>query len=740
MRRGTIGVGLGGGTVGEVQASLFGGGGPGDSRHGPNGRGGSDALAERSKVVLTAWLERYVPLLVHRCCSSANADDGSFDWTPLNSLCNGAQLLALVLERHSSSLLPQHDHQPQQQHPPQQRTLQHQGSGMEDNGASDGEQGEERVKGTLTMLTLAVAMYVSAFWDYEEEYYFIEQMNHDQHSQSQHLHDPQQQQQQQQHRTHWANAVLSNLGSALSITALRLRYRPTSNQYTTPLPSPSCPPLIDMLVHAVDAVRDAAQVYFSSRVQQLAQRQPYQPQWERLHPHRQQQQTVQTLIRNAHQHALQRSIAACLSSLPETVLLPPGQSSEEGQQQHRIPSVDRACLRAASMELRSVASVGSAGIAGGSSMGCDSTISGCEGRMKVGTGMDRAWKVLMDSERNGMSHIHHDTTATAITNDGLIQMHHEDASASRLLEFCEAWARFVSVPIHVIDETVGKLAVQYLHVSSDNTHRHPSVQRQKAQEAAFQYLVAIFEGASPSLTPQDVLAAALGVAAGRGGGGGGCNGNKKNKNTKKKQGNKSKRRHEARLGRAISAQDEEQGPSEENGMENGDSSGGGGVGSGTIHAAEEELLERRNVACAAAAAAFGVVITDTDNANNTTVKMGDDWGLRLAASSSTTSSHGICSTVAAAASSVLPHLLWLEREEDGGSSGSKWRLELFSVIMVAIRRLCESPDRDVRALAYEPLMILHTSLNSVTVVCLSVEQIAVDAICEVRHEFVCLAP
>jgi len=500
-------------------------------------------LIEKTKSILTAWLERYVPMLVNRCGGG--------------SACSGAGLLAVVLERHSSSLL-------------------------DSPYLGDESRGEEQIKGTLMMFSLAVAIYVAAFRDFEDEH------------QHQNQHD-------EAARSPWANAVLGELGSALSVTVLRLRYRPTTDKHATPSPDPSCPPLIDALVHAINIVKDSAAVYLTH---QAGNEMP-------------------SLLQDAHHYAVNRSIAACLTSLPETVLLPPGQDYV-----HRIPSVDRGCLRAASMELR-----------------CNET------------GMEKAMTVLMQLSGNV----------------------YDDSSASRLIQCCEAWARYVAVPIHVVDESVGKFAMQFIHISKGAPS---SLQQQKAQSLAFQYLVSIFEAALPTLSVSDILTAALGVGA------------TGVQNGKKKQGNKSKKRNEKRLDRAKAVEDES-----------------------SQHQAEEELLARKNAACAAAAAAFGISTSHT----------GDDWGLRLASSCLTTTSHAVCSTVAAAATSVLPHLLWLERN-DGPSQ--QWRSELFSVIIAVIQRMCKSQNRDTRALAYEALMVLHNALNSVTAVSLRVEQIAIDSICE----------
>ena len=573
-------------------------------------------INEKATLVLNAWLERYVPMIVNRCKA------GSSIISKEGILLCGAELLELVLQRHSSSLL--------------QTTT----ANDNNNELKDGDKREEDIKGTLIMLTLAVALYVSAFADYEEE----------------HLMYNQQQLQQQGHhghitRTPWANAVCAELGSAMSVTALRIRYKPLKDKYATPNPEPSCLPLIDMLVGAVNLVKESAEVYFEQKIQQR----------------RQQQQNVdhavlQSAIQHAHQHSIKRCIAAVIKALPETVLLPPGQ--EDGG--HRVPSVDRASLRAASMELRT-----------------------------NGSGMDRAWSVLVESEQQQGS-----SSSTGEEN----QIQQQDTCASQLLECCEAWARYVVVPIPVIDVTVGSLVVRYLNASNTTT----SVQSQKAQAAAFQYLVSIFESASPSLTSNDILTAALGVGA-SGHRGKGSN-NNKNTNTKKKQGNKSKKRQDKRLGRAIAVSEN-----------NNDG--------GSEDAAEKELLSRRNAACYAAASVFGLSLTDGSILDSESI-------LRHAATCPATSSHGICSTAASAATSVLPHLLYLERC-DHGHLNQNWGLELFSTITTVICRMCASSNRELRALAYEPLMTLHTSLNSVEAVTHRMEQVAVDAISEVRLLFFC---
>lgn len=538
---------------------------------------------EESKIILNAWLERYVPMLVHRC---GGVDDSS----NTTSLCRGGQLLAVVLERHSASL---------------------------SIGIDEGERGEERIKGNLIMLTLAVALYSTAFAECEEEHSYIQQ---------------QQNHQQQQPRTPWANAVLSELGSALSVTALRIRYRPTQNKHDSPSSEPGVPPLINLLIHSIHTVADAATAYFSHRHHDLS---------------------MQQLVEACHFHAVKRSISACLTSLPETVLLPP--SSDRGDDSHRIPSIDRACLRAASMELRS-----------DDSTNIDGT---------GDTGMERMMRELIRSEIGDVD-----------ASNPVERL--DDASALRILECCEAWARFVSVPLHVIDITVGRLAVGYFHADQNGG----SIQYQKAQNAAFQYVTSIFEGASPSLTVEDILSATMGVAASGAAG-------------KKKQGNKSKKRQERRLKNASISISED------------DSSN---IDPGVL--AENELSRRKNAACATAAAIFGVSIGGEDHARNTILR----------SSSESMMSHNICSTVSIAASSVLPRLLWLERNaNECNSQSQQWWLESFDVILTSLKRLCLSTNRDIRCLSYEPLMILHESLNATPVVCLRMEQIAVDAICEV---------
>ncbi len=576
-------------------------------------------LGGKLNVIFTAWLERYVPMLVHSCGNGGSREESTDGSSHISrstlsdgSVCNGGELLALVLQQHSSNLLP--------------NDTNHGNTIMLD----ETERREEKIKGTLVMLALAVAMYVSAFAEYEEDH--------------RHYH-------QSVPRSPWANAVLSELGSALSVTALRIRYKPVTDNLSTPSPEPSCPPLIDMLMNTLSLVEESAEVYFS---------------WKTQNQHIDYDPSLCSSIHEAHQYAIQRSIAACLKALPETVLLPPGLDNNE----HRIPSIDRACLRAASIELRSVRTI--------------SAVDNVDENIIIGTGMDKVWKVLVDSHRGRLG-------------DG-----HENALATHLLECCEAWARYVAVPIHVTNASVGSLVVAYLHVSRSSINSH---QYEKAQMAAFQYLVSLFEAASPSLSHRDILASSLGMAKSGNRGKCGAGSSGKNTSTRQKQGNKSKKRQEAQLGKVIAVYDS-----------NHDYD--------AFDAAETELFARRNAACVAAAAVFGVSLINSSVTD-------DDWGLRLAAASPLTSTHGICSTVAAAATSVLPHLLFLERRDDNKESRPKWRLELFSAIVAVICRMCASSSREVRVLAYEPLMILHNSLNSVATVSLGMEEVAVHSICEV---------
>ena len=464
----------------------------------------------------------------------------------------------------------------------------------------------------------------------------------------------------------------------MSIVALRLRYAPTTaggggddddddddDRGAAPGRSPPSPCLIDVLV---DAVRAAAGECDRPGTNCGG----YGGGPERR-------------IRRAHRRAAARSIASCLMALPETVLLPPGSSREDddnggggGGGGRRVPSVDRACLRAASVELRS------AGLGGG---GGD-----------VGTGMDRAWNALMaptllvDGDDYGDDNGDDDF---------------RDSANARLLECCDAWARHVAVPMPLVGVTVGSLAAAYLRVDDDvdGDGRGRRPRREKARAAAHQYLVTIFESASPSLTPDDVLAASLGVAGGGGQRGGGGGGGGKNTNTRKRRG-KAKKRQEEKLGRAATtAQD------------------------GGRDAAEAELVARRNAACVAAAAAFGVSLAD-----GSTASADDGWGLRHAATSSSprASTHGMCAAAASAAASVLPHLLSLEQRGNvvfDGETDRGWRSSLFSAIATVVRRMCAS-RREIRVLAYEPLMVLSSSLSSVAEVSSGMERAAVDAICE----------
>ena len=558
----------------------------------------TEGIGEKS--LLNTCLERWTSLLARRCGGGDGIDapdgDGGF--------CDGPALLALVLQRNATSLLA-------------------------DPNIVDAEHLEEQVKGTLLVLTITVAMYASAFNEYEEGHCYRQREGGDG--------SPRQPHQNAKTPPPWANSVLSDLGAALSVTALRVKYRPTADRNVTPPVSASCPSLIDMLANAVTAVRVTAEELFS-RANETA-----------TSPDR---SGAHFYVRAAHRHAVQRSIAVCLRALPETVLLSPGQGDGRDTTAggHRIPSVDRASLQAASMELRTV------------------------GDDAVGTGMDRAWQVLLASER--ADHFH--DSSTSLEGEAA-------TSAARLLECCEAWARHVAVPIPVIEATVGPLVVRYLE--TPNQHR--------AQNAAFQYLIAVFDGASPLLTPKDILTAAMGLGSG-GVGRGGAAQNNSHKCNVKKQGHQSRKRQSRRLGRAVAA---------------------GGVTAEA--AAEEELQARRNAAVVAATAVVGVPLPARLPAT--------DAPLRRAVADPSALNHGLCSTVAAAAGAVLPHLLAL-----GAGAGASWRHELFVVITSSLCQMCVSPFRGARVLTYEPLLALHAALATTPSATQGIEQAAVNAICEVR--------
>ena len=117
---------------------------------------------------------------------------------------------------------------------------------------------------------------------------------------------------------------------------------------------------------------------------------------------------------------------------PDTVCI--GISNSVGGR--RIPSVDRAALRAASTELRS-----------------------------VDFGMDRAWVALQRENE-------------AEYDDGF----------SRVLGCCEAWVRHVAVPNKFVDTTVRSISSAYLHVD-DALYRKRRRQWEKNRESAYQYLI-----------------------------------------------------------------------------------------------------------------------------------------------------------------------------------------------------------------------------------------------------------
>jgi hypothetical protein len=263
--------------------------------------------------------------------------------------------------------------------------------------------------------------------------------------------------------------------------------------------------------------------------------------------------------------------------------------------------------------------------------------------------------------------------------------------------------------------SIRSIAIPYLHHDvldrDDASGFSDHLQRrgQKAQEVAYQYLITIFESASPSLTTDDILAASLGVN-----GGGSVS---QHYNKKKKQGSKSKQRQEEKLGRNVTIIQPDGGRS--------------------MYEAELQLYARRNAACIAAAIVFGISLTDGSLA-----AVSEDWGLRPTASTSSKPTlsqhkHGMCAASALAAASVLPRLLSLERSNASstmifdGERDRRWRIELFSAIAVTtLRRICGSRIREIRVLAYEPLMLLSSSLCVAVTVSSNMEQIAIGAICD----------
>ena len=297
-----------------------------------------EELKGRSDSILGAWVERYIPMLVHRC-SAPNVD------VDVGRGIDGAGLLATIMNVLASSLM------------------------SFDADEEDDEGREEGIKGTVMMHALAVCLYTSSFSEHIEE---GETMS-------------------------WANAVRSELASAMSIVVLRMRYRPTKsndlsdndddNQASS---LTSCPPLIDMLMNVVQCAGECAEFNLLCRTMNVI---------------------YVDFVKRPHRHVMSRSILACLTALPETVLLHPGSSrgGEGGKNSvggRQIPSVDRAAFRAASTELRS-----------------------------VDFGMDRAW-VALQRENEA----------------------EDDDDVSRVLGCCEAWARYVAVPIRIVDITVRSIS------------------------------------------------------------------------------------------------------------------------------------------------------------------------------------------------------------------------------------------------------------------------------------------
>jgi hypothetical protein len=282
---------------------------------------------------------------------------------------------------------------------------------------------EEGIKGTVMMHVLVVCLYTSLF--------------------SEHIKEGE--------TTSWANAVHSELARAMSIVALRMRYQLTksnnisdNNNDNQASSLTSCPPLIDMLTNVVQCAGECAEFNLLHRTMNVI---------------------YVDFVKRAHRHVMSRLILACLTALPETVLLHPGSScgGEGGKNSvggWQIPSVDRAAVRVASSELRS-----------------------------VDYGMDRAWVALQRKNEA-----------------------EDDDDVSRVLGCCEAWARYVAVPIRIVGITVRSISSAYLHVNDALSFSSVSLldrerrqQWEKSWESAYQYLITICESASPSLTTDDVL-------------------------------------------------------------------------------------------------------------------------------------------------------------------------------------------------------------------------------------------
>ncbi|EJK58179.1 hypothetical protein THAOC_21717 [Thalassiosira oceanica] len=313
---------------------------------------------------------------------------------------NGAEILALMLQKNSTNLFAMID-------------------------SSEGDECEESIKGTMTLYTLAVGMYVSVCMDYVER----ERETH----------------------TAWLSSVLSDLGSAMSITALRMRYRPLKDKFSTPTAAAGCPSLVEMLVNAISTVKESAEEYYA---------------------HKSDQQRSDA--GRAHHHAVTLCYSTVLRSLPETVLLLPGQDEP-----HRAPSVDRSCMRSASLELRSDE-----------------------------FGMKRVVELLMKYESN-------------------TENQHE--SAIRMLHCCESWAKYVSVPTDIVNLTIGNIGSNYFQIMNPCATR----EEERAREASLQYLVAIFDSAAHTLTTKDVLMAVLGAVKKSS-----SNGKKKTRSKSKKRADK----------------------------------------------------------------------------------------------------------------------------------------------------------------------------------------------------------
>ncbi|KAL3768607.1 LOW QUALITY PROTEIN: hypothetical protein ACHAWO_009626 [Cyclotella atomus] len=177
----------------------------------------------------------------------------------------------------------------------------------------------------------------------------------------------------------------------------------------------------------------------------------------------------------------------------------------------------------------------------------------------------------------------------------------------------------------------------------------------KAQETAFQYVTSIFEGASPSLTVEDILSATMGLVE--------------------------------RPGRRSRGNSED------------DSSN---IDPGVL--AENELSRRKNAAVRQQQpfSACQLVEEIVEHYLKIVIRIND------------VAQHLLNRFYCGIFGSTSPSVNGTQMVSD--SQSQQWWLESFDVILTSLKRLCLSTNRDIRCLSYEPLMILHESLNATPVV------------------------